>query len=312
MRTMMALRAHARGGPETLVLEPAPRPVAGPGEVLVAVAAAGITFTELEWDETWTRAGQDRTPTIPAHEVSGTVAEVGDGVTGFRPGDEVYGLVPFDRDGAAAEYVLAPASGLAVKPAALSHAEAAAMPLGALTAWQALVDHARLAPGERVLVHGGAGAVGAFVVQLAVALGADVTATALGSDADFVKGLGAGRVIDFQREVFDADGAVYDVVVDTVGGAVLDRSFDVLRPGGRLINLRVRPSQAEADRRGVAAIFFVVSADRVALTRLAQLADSGRLRVTVAGTFPLTQGRTAFETGRTVQRAPGKTVLIVG
>lgn len=311
MDTMMALRAHTRGGPETLVLEPAPRPAPGPGEVLVAVAAAGITLTELEWDETWSRDGQDRTPTVPAHELSGTVAEVGPGVTEFRPGDEVYGLVPFDRDGAAAEYVTAPVSGLARKPATLSHAEAAALPLGGLTAWQALVDHAGLQPGEQVLVHGGAGAVGAFVVQLAAALGAEVTATALGSDADFVRGQGARRVIDFETEEFDADGRRYDVVVDTVGGRVLDRSFGVLRPGGRLLNLRVQPSEAEAARHGITAIFFVVTADRAELDRLARFADDGRLRVAVSGTFPLTQGRAAYETGATLRRAPGKTVLVV-
>src|SRR5215469_15606642 len=137
--TMMALRAHARGGAEQLVYEPAPVPVPGPGEALVAVNAAAITFAELTWDLSWTTSdGQDRTPVIPSHEVSGTVAGLGPGTDGFAVGEEVYGLINFDRDGAAAEYVTLPAAHLAARPRSVSHAEAASLPLAALTAWQAL------------------------------------------------------------------------------------------------------------------------------------------------------------------------------
>ena len=161
MGTMMALRAHARGGPEQLVYEQAPAPAAGPGEALIAVHAAAITFAELTWDLEWTsRDGIDRTPVIPSHEMSGTVAGLGDGVAGLAVGDEVIGLVDFDRDGAAAEYVVMPAAGLAAKPPSVSHVQAATLPLAALTAWQALADHAALEPGEQVLVQGGAGGVG--------------------------------------------------------------------------------------------------------------------------------------------------------
>lgn len=158
MGTMMALRAHARGGPEQLVYEPAPAPSAGPGEALIAVHAAAITFAELTWDLEWTtRDGADRTPVIPSHEMSGTVAGLGDGVPGLAVGDEVIGLVDFDRDGAAAEYVVMPAASLAAKPQSLSHVAAATLPLAALTAWQALADHAALHPGEQVLVQGAPG-----------------------------------------------------------------------------------------------------------------------------------------------------------
>ena len=151
---MMALRAHARGGPEQLVYEQAPAPSAGPGEVLIAVHAAAITFAELTWDLEWTtRDGEDRTPVIPSHEMSGVVAGHGAGVA-RRPGDEVIGLVDFDRDGAAAEYVVVPAASLAAKPQSVSHVAAATLPLAALTAWQALADHAALQPGEQVLVQG--------------------------------------------------------------------------------------------------------------------------------------------------------------
>jgi hypothetical protein len=166
--TMMALRAHARGGPEQLVYEAAPVPVPGPGEALVAVHAAAITFAELSWDPSWTtRDGRDRTPVIPSHEVSGTVAGLGPGpgADGLTVGEEVYGLIDFDRDGAAAEYVTVPAAHLAARPRSVSDEEAATLPLAALTAWQALVDHAALKPGERVLVQGGAGGVGSYAVR---------------------------------------------------------------------------------------------------------------------------------------------------
>jgi len=196
MGTMMALRAHARGGPEQLAYEQAPAPSAGPGEALVAVHAAAITFAELTWDLEWTtRDGKDRTPVIPSHEMSGTVAGLGDGVAGLAVGDEVIGLVDFDRDGAAAEYVVVPAASLAAKPQSLSHVAAATLPLAALTAWQALADHAGLQPGEQVLVQGGAGGVGMFAVQLAAILSGHVTATGRSAYAGLVRDLGAERFI---------------------------------------------------------------------------------------------------------------------
>ena len=149
--TMMALRAHARGGAEQLVYEQAPVPVPGPGEALVEVHAASITFAELTWDESWTtRDGRDRTPVIPSHEVSGIVRGLSENAPGLSTGEEVYGLIAFDRNGAAADYVTAPAADLADRPRSVSHAQAASLPLAALTAWQALTDHAGLRPGERV------------------------------------------------------------------------------------------------------------------------------------------------------------------
>ncbi len=148
-----------------LVVERVPVPVPATGEVLVAVHAAAITFDELTWEERWTRDGVSRTPVIPSHEVSGVAAEIASGVTDFKPGDEVYGLIRFDCDGAAAEFVAVPAADLAAKPSRVSHGCAAALPLAGLTALQALVDHAAVRPGDAVLVHGGAGGVGALTVQ---------------------------------------------------------------------------------------------------------------------------------------------------
>jgi NADPH:quinone reductase-like Zn-dependent oxidoreductase len=305
---MMALRAHTRGGPERLVYERAPVPVPGPGEALVAVHAAAITFAELTWDLSWTtRDGRDRTPVIPSHEMSGTVAAIADGVAGVTVGDEVFGLIEFDRDGAAAEYAAVPAAELAAKPRSASHADAATLPLAALTAWQALVDYAALEPGERVLVHGGAGGVGAFAVQLAAILGAHVTATGRDRDAGSVRDLGAETVAGPGDDLPDQG---FDVVIDTVGGTVLDASYDLMRPGGRLVTLGAPPSQERAKESGVHAMFFVVTPDPGELARLAQLTDDGRLRAVVSQTFPLRDGRQAYESGSS-PRPPGKTVLLV-
>jgi len=312
MTSMMALRAHARGGAEQLVYEPAPAPAPGPGEALVAVHAAAITFAELTWDLSWTTAdGRDRTPVIPAHEMSGSVAGLGPGAGGFAAGDEVYGLVQFDRDGAAADYVAVPATELAAKPRAASHVQAATLPLAALTAWQALVDHAAVEAGERVLVHGGAGGVGVYAVQLASILGGDVTATGRDGQGDFVRKLGATTfLVTGEGGRPDFGAAAFDVVIDTVGGAVLDTSYDLLRPGGRLVTITAPPSAERAAALGIHAMFFVVTPDAAELTRLAELVDDGRLASVVSQTFPVSEGRRAFESA-SLPHPPGKTVLMV-
>jgi NADPH:quinone reductase-like Zn-dependent oxidoreductase len=279
--------------------------------VLIAVHAAAITFDELTWEETWLRDGADRTPTIPSHEVSGVVAASADDVTDVKVGDEVYGLIRFDRDGAAAEYVTVPAADLARRPMTVSHVVSAALPLAGLTAWQALVDHAQVRAGERVLVHGGAGGVGALTVELAGILGADVTTTVRSDAHGLVTELGANHVIDTRTEDFAAEGPVYDVVVDTVGGETLDRSFTVLHPGGRLVTLSAPPPDGKAEEFGVTATFFIVAPNRGQLITLAELVDADRLHVAIADTFALRDGRVAFESGRRAHRRPGKTVLIV-
>ena len=232
-------------------------------------------------------------------------------VTDFRPGDEVYGLVDFDRDGAAAGFVAMPAAHLAAKPSTASHPVAAALPLAGLTALQALVDHAAVRTGESVLVHGGAGGVGALTVQLAAQLGAEVTATVRSDTEELVRGFGASHVIDTRTAEFDDASASYDVVVDTVGGQTLDRSFGVLRRGGRLVTLSAPPPPGKADEYGVTATFFIVTANRGQLGELAALVDTGRLHVEIARTFPLAQGREAFESGRRPGRRAGKTVIVV-
>ena len=183
MSTMKAVRAHERGGPEVLRYEDAPVPDVGANEVLVEVHAAAVTAGELAWEETWRSSdGADRTPIIPSHEFSGVIAQVGGGVSSLTLGAQVYGLIDLNHDGAAAEYVSLPQEAVVPRPLRLSHVESAALPLAALTAWQALSDRAQVRPGERVFIQGGAGGVGSLAVQLAKALGADVTATASKDD----------------------------------------------------------------------------------------------------------------------------------
>ena len=310
--TMTALRAHARGGPEQLVVETVARPRPGPGQLLVEVHAAAITFAELTWEETWSRDGQDRTPVTPSHEFSGVVVGHGDvDNTSCPEGAEVFGLVPFDQDGAAADYVVVPATNVAIKPARLNHVEASALPIAAATAWQALVRHGGLRPGERVLVLGGAGGVGAFAVQMGVALGAEVTASALHSHVDYVTALGANRVLDVDVEKLESAGGDYDIVVDTVGGESLRQAFGLLRRGGRLVTLQAPPDADLAREHGVEAIFFIVAPDGDTLAEVARLADHGELRIQIAATYPLSAGREAFSSGDRSPRAPGKTVLVV-
>ena len=297
------MRAMCASGddPASLTCETVPVPDPGPGELLVEVHATAVTSGELTWPESW--------PAIPCHDLSGVVVETGIGVSGWRPGDEVYGLVGFDRPGAAAEYVTAPAVDLAGKPSGVGHAEAAAVAWGALTAWQALHEHARLQPGQHVLVHGGAGGVGAYAVQLAALRGARVTATASARDAGFVAGLGADDVLDytgrFEDHVNDAD-----VVVDPVGGEVMARSWPVLRSGGILVAIAEEPGGERGGRDDVRGAYFVVKPNGGQLRELAALVSSQRLRPVISAVFGLADLPAASRAQR--PRAPGKAIISIG
>ncbi|MYS23692.1 NADPH:quinone reductase, partial [Streptomyces sp. DvalAA-14] len=241
----------------------------------------------------------------------GVVAATGSGVTEWSEGDEVYGLVPFTRDGAAAEFTAVPAAHLAATPAGLDPDKAAALPLAGLTAWQGLVRHGGLRSGQRVLVHGGAGGVGVFAVQVAAALGASVTATAAGRDADFVRGLGAEEVIDYADEDFAdrlSGAQAVDLVFDTVGGDTLTRSWQVLRPGGVLVSIVAPPGDSGPD--GARGVFFVVEPDRAGLEELSKLVAAGRLDPPVAQVFPLERTAEAYEELNRPHRR-GKIVLKV-
>jgi len=300
-RTMRAMRA-AGPDPASLICQSVPVPEPAPEELLVQVRGTAVTAGELTWPETW--------PAIPCHDVSGVVAAVGRGVSGWQPGQEVYGLVGFDRPGAAAEYVTVPAADLAPLPAAVGHAGAAALPLGALTAWQALHEHAQLQPGQYVLVHGGAGGVGAYAVQLAAAHGARVTATASPRDRGFVTGLGASEVIDY-ADRFEDQVSNVDVVIDPVGGQILARSWAVLRSGGILIAIADEPDTGHGGRGDVRGGYFVVRPDGGQLRELATLVGKQQLRPAVSITFELGDLQEAFRAQQHRPRPPGKVVIRV-
>jgi NADPH:quinone reductase-like Zn-dependent oxidoreductase len=295
---MNAIRMHKRGGPEQLVFEDAPKPALQPGDALVRVFACGITRTELTWDETYTtQAGASRLPTIPGHELSGVVESLTPGAADLRVGEDVFALTDFFRDGAAAEYVAVHAADLAPKPSNLTHTEAAAVPLAALTAWQALFEHANVARGQRVLIHGGAGGVGTYALQLAHRAGAHVITTARQQNESLVRGLGADEVIDYSVLRFEDQVSEVDVALDTIGGDTLDRSWRVLRPGGILVSIVAPiPTQKPAEH-GVRGIFFIVEPNRAQLTEIARLIESGELRPVIEATFALEDTRKAFERG---------------
>jgi NADPH:quinone reductase-like Zn-dependent oxidoreductase len=267
---MLAVRIHPPGGIDGLVVEELPTPAPGPGEALVRVNAAAITRDELDWPV-------DRLPAIPSYELSGVVEELGDGVSSLAVGDAVYSLTAFDRDGVAAELAIVPARLLAPKPMTLTHVEAAAIPMGGLTAWQGLLEHGRLAAGQRVLVLGAAGGVGHLAVQIARAHGAEV--------------------------VEEATEPV-DLVFDTAGGEALTRALALVRPGGRLVSVAEEPPASDLSS------YFVVEPSRDQLVELTRMADAGAVRPAIDAVFPLAEARAAFE--RVMARGKrGKVVLRV-
>ncbi|MGB6943503.1 MAG: NADP-dependent oxidoreductase [Bryobacteraceae bacterium] len=308
---MKAIRLHARGGPEQLVYEDAPRPVPGPGDALVRVYATGITPTELTWDQTYQNPdGSPRIPTIPGHELSGVIESVPIGVRDLGPGDAVYGLADFPRDGAAAEYIAVQASDLALKPRTLDHAHSAAVTLSGLTAWQALFTHGDLQPGQKVLIHGGAGGVGTFAVQLAHWKGAHVITTSSATNLEFLRSLGAGETIDYTKTRFEDEVHYIDLVLDAVGGDTVARSWQVLRPGGAMISVAKDIPKNEPAEHNARGLFFIVKPDRGQLEEMAKLIDGGVLKSIVAGIFPLAEARQAFELA-TQGHTRGKIVLRV-
>lgn len=296
---MKAIHLYGRGGPDRLVYEDAPQPHPGSGEVLVRVHATSIIATELTWDETYqTAAGNARSLPIPSHDVSGIVEEVGPGVTTLARGSEVYALTAFDRDGAEAEYTIALPNELAPKPRSLDHVQAAAVPLSALTAWQALFEHASLVAGQTVLIHGAAGGVGVFAVQLARWAGAHVIATASARHHDFLHELGVTQIIDYTTQRFEEIGQHVDLVFDLVGGDTLKQSWKVVKPGGVLVSVvSPRPSFEEAKAHDVRPVWFVVEPNREQLTHIGALIDAGHIRPFIAGVLPLSQARQAYEQG---------------
>jgi NADPH:quinone reductase-like Zn-dependent oxidoreductase len=289
-----------------LTLADLPHPHAAENDVIVRVHAAGFTPGELEWPSTWTdRAGRDRTPSVPGHELSGVVAELGYGTTGLSVGQRVYGLTDWARNGTLAEYVAVEARNLAPLPADVGHTVAAALPISGLTAWQGLFDHGRLTIGQTVLIHGAAGGVGSIAVQLAREAGARVIGTGRPKDRDAALALGAHRFLDLENEKLESAGEV-DLVFDTIGGDLLEPSAAVVRAGGTLVTI---PAQSDVQPRQGRTVFFVVEPDRVQLADLAARLREGRLKPVVGAVRPLAEAPAAFAPGS--KRVPGKTIIQV-
>ncbi|MEU3982010.1 NADP-dependent oxidoreductase [Streptomyces sp. NPDC026672] len=311
VNTMRVITQDVLGGPEVLRTAEAERPEPGANQVLVRMRAAGVNPTD--WKHRATGGFLGRPPFVLGWDVSGVVEAVGVGVAAFHPGDEVFGMLPYPYGhGSHAEYVLAPVRALVHKPASLDHTLAGALPLVSLTAWQALVETAGLREGQRVLVHAAAGGVGHVAVQIAKARGAYVIGTASAGKHDFLRGIGVDETVDYRTADFTEAVRDVDVVLDTIGGDTAVRSLRVVRPGGIVVSILPRGSEefpAEAERLGVRAVRMLVDADRAGMTAIAELAESGRLRPTIAGTFPLSEAAKAHELGET-GRTTGKLVLL--
>jgi NADPH:quinone reductase-like Zn-dependent oxidoreductase len=303
---MQAITVRDRdAGVEGLSLTDMPYPHAAENDVIVRVHAAGFTPGELDWPTTWAdRAGRDRTPSVPGHELSGVVVELGYGTTGLTVGQRVFGMADWARDGSLAEYTAVEARNLAALPADVDHTVAAALPISGLTAWQALIDHAGLRTGQTVLIHGAAGGVGSIAVQLAREVGARVIGTGRAADRDTALGLGVDSFLDLEADKLGDAGEV-DVAFDVIGGEILDRSAALVRAGGTLVTIARVPTVQPKNGR---AIFFVVEPDRSRLAELAQRLRDGRLKPIVGAARPLAEAPAAFAPG---PRTPGKTIIQV-
>lgn len=292
---MKAIRLHQVGGPESLYCEEAPKPSPKDNQVLVRVHATAITPTEFAWHPTFhtSEGGARPFPVILGHEFSGVVDAIGPACVGVKVGDPVYGLNDWFIDGAQADYCLTVPANLAPKPASLDHTRAAVVPISALTAWQALIERAKLSQGQRVLVHGAAGGVGSFAVQVACHKGAHVIATASAANADFVMALGADEVIDYRTTPFEAVVRDVDMVLDTVGGETRDRSWGTLKKSGRLVTIAADAERLTQPR--VRDAFFIVEPNRNQLIEIARLIDAGVIRPIVGAVFSMEHFRQAYD-----------------
>ncbi len=296
---MKSMRLEGSEQRPTLAEQDVPRPRPGAGEVLVRVCSAGVTPTEVIWYPTsHTKSGGPRTGAVPSHEFSGQVADTA---------EEIYGMNDWFADGAMAEYCLTRPEWIAPKPRGLTHAEAASVPIGALTAWQGLFERAKLQPAERVLIHGGAGAVGIYAIQLARSRGAHVTATVSARNLEFARELGANRVVDYQAAPFEESVKDIDIVFDTVGGDTLRRSWGVLNSNGRMITIA---AGGEVPDERTKAAFFIVEPNREQLVEIARLLDAGEIRPLVDTTLPLSNAADAFS-GTVHRTGRGRVVVTV-
>jgi NADPH:quinone reductase-like Zn-dependent oxidoreductase len=308
MQTMKAIRMHAFGGPEVLRLDDLPFPQAQDDEVVVRVLAASVNPVDYK-----TRAGkypavkQEQLPVVLGRDISGVIENCGTRQHTLRKGDPVYAMLGQDRGGYA-EYVVVKATEGTAPPRGLDHTEAAAVPLAGLTAWQGLFDHGGLQPGQRVLIHGGAGGVGHLAIQFAKARGAFVATTASDKDIDFVRGLGADQAIDYKAQRFEEQLRDMDVVFDLISGETQDRSWAVLKQGGILVSTLGPPSEEKARQHGARGAGYMAEPNGAQLQEITRLIEAGKVRPAVARVFPLAE---VAEAQRFLESSHprGKTVL---
>jgi NADPH:quinone reductase-like Zn-dependent oxidoreductase len=306
--TMRAIRMHEFGGPNVLIEETVPRPVPGPGHVLVRVRAIGVNPYEWKLRKGMFPSGVTL-PLTPGSEIAGTIETLAGGVSGFRAGEDVFAAT--GSTGAYAEYVAVKSTVLAPKPQSLDYIQAASAPVGTMTAWQALFDHGKLQPGQTVLIHGASGTVGLFAVQLAKWKGATVIATASAKNADFVRSRGADTVVAYDQAQFEDVAHYVDLVVDPIGGETQRRSFGVLKSGGILVALTQPPSPDLARRYGVHPEMMSMQPSGALLATIGTLFDEGVLRASVAEVLPLTDAGRAQDDSEHNRPGPGKIVLRV-
>ncbi|HYY31508.1 MAG TPA: NADP-dependent oxidoreductase [Chthoniobacterales bacterium] len=305
---MKAIRIHGSSGKATVSLDGIAIPEAGSGEVLIRVHATAVTPGELEWYPTWhTPKGDPRTYAVPCHEFSGVIEEIDPDIRGWNPGDAVYGLNDWFINGAAAEYCVAKSAEIAKKPTSIDHLHAASVPISGLTAWQGLFDRGKLQPGQKVLIHGGAGGVGSFAIQLAAWKGAFVITTVSEADISFVRELGAREAIDYRKARFEELVTDADLVLDLVGGDTLRASFRAVKLAGRVITIATS-SESETDPKFKEA-FFIVAANANQLMEITKLIDTGVLRTVVREVLPIDAAAQAYSPTKIKGR--GKTVLQV-
>src|SRR5438874_8246811 len=304
---MKAVVAHEYGAPEVLKFEDVPRPEPKENEALVHVIASGVNPADpLTLSGKYAREFGTHLPLIPGYDIAGIVEKTGAKVTKLKGGEAIYGYPTFG--GGWAEYVTVTEGEVAPKPASLSFVEAAAVPMGALTAWQALIDVAQLQPGQTILIHGGSGGVGSFAVQIAKARGARIIATASTANQDLLKQLGADVAIDYTKTRFEDVAKDVDAVLDPVGKETLARSYGVVKKGGIVMSLVARPDPVELEKRGIRGAAISVHPDAEDLAEIARLIDAGKIKPVVTEVLPLSEAIAAQRQAET-HHTRGKLVL---
>ncbi len=309
--TIKAIVVHEFGGPEVLKSEDVPKPEPKENEILVRVIAAGVNPVD-----DGLRSGHyskyfgPKPPFTPGGDIAGVVEKIGTKITKFKAGDAVYAYLDLDRGGGYAEYTVTNEKEAAPKPKSLTFEEAAATPIVALTAWQALVDTAKLSAGQTILIHGGSGGVGSFAIQIAKAKGAKVYATASTANQDFLKQLGADVAIDYTKQKFEDVAKDVDVVLDSVGKDTLQRSYGVVKKGGFLVTIVARPDSSELEKHGIHGSSLSVAPNSHELTEITKLIEEKKIKVIVSQTFPLSDAAKAQEQAAT-GHTRGKIVLKV-